>query len=138
MLKKFFPVIFVAVVLGMILTKPRMELDNEANAQDSPPKDPAHHSMVQHLESAHAIVMGSGEDADIQLRVEGDYIRVTFQSDFLSRLRVDALTSLEVEKPDTFMSEERFNTFLFMFHAYLTMAPVQPKSGMEIVDHGHN
>ena len=129
MLKKFFPVIFVAVVLTIILTKPSIELDPEANAEDLPPKHPADHSMVQHLECAHGIVMGGGEDVDITLRLEGEYIRVTFQPDFLLRLREDALSSLEVAKPDTYMSEERFNMFLFMFHAYLTMAPVEPREG---------
>lgn len=138
MLKKFFPVIFVAVVLAMILTKPKVTLENKANAQENPPKDPNHHSMVQHLESAHAVVMGAEGDVDIRMRVEGDYIHVTFEPEFLMRLRPDALSALEIAKPDTFMSEERFNTFLFMFHAYLTMAPIAPREGLEIAEHGHH
>lgn len=138
MFKKIFPVVFVAVVLGIVLTKPTLEIKGEANPEDGILGDPTRHAMVQHLESAHGIFMGSTEDSDITLQVEGDQVHVVFQPEFLGRMRPDALVALEMDKPAVYMSEEKFNSFLFMFHAYLTMSPPKPRAGVQVVEHEHN
>ncbi len=125
--KKIIPVLFVTIIVGSILAIPSTPIENKANASASPKKDPSHHSMAKHLESVHGVRMGNWSGTDIRLRVEGDYIRVTFQPDFLGRLEENALLWCEMEKPDVFMSEDRFNTFLFLFHAYLTATPARPR-----------
>ncbi|MCA9412274.1 MAG: hypothetical protein KC931_13270 [Candidatus Omnitrophica bacterium] len=121
MIKRLFAVYFVLVVLAIASIKNRLGSLQLAYSNVPPALPPTHHTMIQHLENEHGISMGTRPDSDILLRVEGDLIRVVFQPAFLSRMRGNLLSSMEMRKPDLYVPKERFNQFLYKFHSCLNM-----------------
>lgn len=124
------------VFLGLLITRPvAPKTDAAAFADAQATVDPATHPMLAHLEQAHGVVMGSAADADIRVAARGDKVEIEFSESMVSRLRADALAVLELDRPHTTISETQYNTFLFMFHAFLTMAPAKEVDGRNYMDH---
>lgn len=120
-------------VLGLWLTKP---LSPSVDAATTPAAfDPLKQPLARHITQAHGVHIGANADDDIVVSNQGGEIEVAFQAHFLPRLRDDALFVLELEGPVTRMDRARYNTFLTMLHAYLTMAPPQAAPNRTLIEH---
>lgn len=84
---------------------------------------PLEHSMLKHLAAAHDITIGARPECDILLEPGGEFVHVTLQPHFLERARNDILHVLEMNEPSETMNRVRYNQFLTMVHAFLTLAP---------------
>jgi hypothetical protein len=122
--QKIVVTLFLVTVLGLLLSRPATQVKANSESEGVCASfDPTATSLLPHLEQAHGVRIGAASDCDVVLSKEGEWVVVEFQEPFISRLRPDALLALELDGPRTLMSETKYNAFLFMFHAYLTMAP---------------
>lgn len=126
--EKAFALFFLVTVLGVLVSRPTVETDATGLAGSGQSTfDPTATTMLKHLEQSHGVRIGSASDCDVVVSMVGEKVQVVLRDEFLGRLREDAIPALELAGSTTLLSETSYNAFLFMFHAYLTMAP--PKSG---------
>lgn len=101
-----------------------------ASKEKAVPSDPLGHPMARHLNKAHHLRVAATEPADLLIApAEAGQVRVAFQPDLLARLPKGALAALELDEPDSVLSEGRYARLLMMLHAYLTIHPPKPAGG---------